>query len=216
MYQLKYGKLAEYERGLGGTISIIGGDTDSFFLELKNLKSDVLLENMIRDGLLDSSNYPPSHKFYSTNCKAKLGCVKNECPAATINEIVMLRPKSYSILLDNCKEKKRAKGVQRHVVESKIKHIDYKIAYEEKVALYRETRRIGSVRHQLYTLSQRKLSLSSFEDKRTWVTANESRPYGHHTLGQTRTAHSAPTVMNPNIVLDPPPAKKPRTNTTSQ
>jgi hypothetical protein len=202
MYELKYGKLAEYERGLGGSISIIGGDTDSFFLELKNLPVDVLLEEMVRDGLLDSSNYPPSHRFFSNKCKAKLGCVKNECPAVTIKEIVMLRPKSYSILLESDKAKKRAKGVQRHVVVNTLTHVDYRKAFEGKDALSCKTRRIGSIHHQLFTLSHTKLALSSFEDKRTWVTANESLPYGHHTLGQVRLVHSAPMPMDPNIVLE--------------
>ena len=35
MYQLKYDQLTKYERTLGGSISIIGGDTDNFFLGAK-------------------------------------------------------------------------------------------------------------------------------------------------------------------------------------
>ena len=120
---------------------------------------------MIRDGLLDSSNYRSDHKFYSTDYKAKLGCVKNECPGVTIKEIVMLRPKSYSILLEDSVAKKRAKGVQQHVVKNVITHTDYRRAWEEKETLYRETRRIGSLKHQLFTLSQAKLALSCFEDE---------------------------------------------------
>ena len=143
--------------GSNTKISIIGGDTDSFFLKLKNLRIDTLLKQMISDGHLDSSNYPAGHKFFSNQYKAQPGCVKNECPGVAIREIIMLRPKSYSILLETDNAKKRAKGVQRHVVEKVVKHKDYKEAYEETAALHFETRRIGSLQHQLFTLSQTKL-----------------------------------------------------------
>ena len=203
MYKLRYGKLAEYESRLGdnAAISVIGGDTDSFFLQLQNLPVDTLLEEMTSDGLLDSSNYPAGHKFFSNEHKAQLGCVKNECPCVSIKEIVMLRPKCYSILLENDKAKKTAKGVHRHVISNIITHADYRKAYEEKLAMYKETRRIGSLKHQLFTLSQRKLALSSFEDKRTWVSPNESLPYGHHSLGQVRSVHIDKQPMDPNIEL---------------
>ena len=183
------------------TISIIGGDTDSLFLELQNLKVDRLLEKMISDGLLDSSNYPAGHKFFSNRYKAQVGCVKNECPAVTIKEIVTLRPKCYSILLDTDKAKKTAKGVQRHVITNTIKHEDYRTALSDTAALHVGTRRIGSLLHQLYTLSQSKLALGSFEDKSTWVAPNESVPYRHHSLGQVRTVYNAPQPTDPNIEL---------------
>ena len=125
----------------------------------------------------------------------------------------MLRPKCYCILPDTNK----AKGVQRHVITNVITHDDYKTALGDTAALHVGTRRIGSLQHQLYTLSQSKLALGSFEDKRTWVAPNESLPYGHHSLGQDRTVYVAPQPKDPNIELPevviqdgPSSSKRPR------
>lgn len=59
-----------------------------------------------------------------------------------------------------------------------------------------EQRRIGSHLHQLYTLQYNKKTLSFFEDKRCWISRNESLPYGNFKLVENTDA--------------PPPTKKRR------
>ena len=44
------------------------------------------------------------------------------------------------------------------------------------------TRRIANLKHELYTVKTQKRSLSFWEDKRAWVSINESLPYGHFLL----------------------------------
>ena len=78
MYRLKYNHLAKYAGELGGNISVVADDTDSFFLELTNITTTKLLEVMARDDLLDSSNYPHDHPLYLTKNKARLGCAKGK------------------------------------------------------------------------------------------------------------------------------------------
>ena len=60
MYRLQYVELQRYRHQFPGSkINIIAGDTDSFFLEVRGIAlATQLLPQMMRDGLLDTSNYP--------------------------------------------------------------------------------------------------------------------------------------------------------------
>ena len=46
---------------------------------------------------LDSSNYPQDHPLYSASNKAKLDCFKDEASGREISEMILLRPKMYSM-----------------------------------------------------------------------------------------------------------------------
>ena len=74
-----------------------------------------------------------SHPLYSKRLKAKLGCIKDEAKAVIIKEIILMHPKCYSMALNlpNA-DKKRAKGVQSHVVCNVITLDDYKTVYLEQ------------------------------------------------------------------------------------
>ena len=101
MYELFYDRLKSYESEfISSSISVVGGDTDSFFISVTNCDVyNQLLPAMQRDGLLDSSNYAPHHRLYSTQNKAKLGCVKDESEGHSYLEWVLLRPKAYSYVV---------------------------------------------------------------------------------------------------------------------
>ena len=117
MYRLRYDRLSTYAQRLGGTISVVAGDTDSYFVEVRGIRVyDQLLPAMQKDGLLDSSNYPQEHPLYSLMGKAELGRVKDECAGVPIQDVVFLRPKCHSLLLTNDKQHKRSKGIQRTVL----------------------------------------------------------------------------------------------------
>ena len=188
MFDLRYVKLPQYEAELDVRIRTVAGDTDSFFLavEAEAGRHDVvqqqLLPSMVERGLLDTSNYPRDHPLFSNTLKARLGCIKDESGGEAFKEWVFLRPKCYSLLTVIGDAKKRAKGVRRSVVQRHITHDDYRTAWEQEVEMYAEQRRIGSERHQLYTLQYRKRTLSFFEDKRAWIDPNVSLPYGNYQL----------------------------------
>ena len=202
MYQLKYERLTSYEDRFNASIDILAGDTDSFFLSCYGVTLSQLLPAMQQDGLLDTSNYHPSHPLFSNTKKAVLGCVKDEACGVPIREMVFLRPKCYSLLLDGDIEKKRAKGVQSCVVRNNIKHAQYKAVYEENVTLHCNTRRIGSERHQLFTFETTKLALSCFDDKRAWVSENVSYPFGHYSLPKVTRAAPPVAPLCPNVAPD--------------
>ena len=198
MYQLRYKSLADYAKRFGGSITIAGGDTDSFFLEVRDISlKNHLLPAMAKDGLLDTSNLPSSHPLYSNTNKARLGCVKDEGAGEVWKEWVLLRPKCYSMITQSEHEHKRAKGVQRSVVARAMQHDSYVAIFEGAEADYRNVRRFSSVCHAISTVEQRKKALSLWEDKRAWTSLNSSLAYGHHSLSDS----TAPL---------PSPPKRPR------
>ena len=212
MYRLFYDQLMYYAAKMGGTVEVVGGDTDSLFLQTTNLP--MLLPQLCRDKLLDTSNYPAEHPLYSEECKAKLGCIKDEACGKPFKEWILLRPKAYSMLAANDKDsKKRAKGVRRATLVKEITHTMYKESFIQQKTFQHKQRRIGSIKHQVCNLTYKKQSLSFFEDKRAWVSANTSLPYGNHRLPTTqgrpqrKRANILPIVLNPGACT---PAKQRR------
>lgn len=137
---------------------------------------------MKEDGLLDSSNFPSTHPLFSNDCRAKLGCVKDESQGKRFLEWVLLRPKAYSMQYVDGEENKRAKGVRRATVKMCMKHKHYRKAYKKQKVLSFQQRRIASKLHHMQTLSYKKRSLSFFDDKRCWLSLNKSVPFGHYKL----------------------------------
>lgn len=63
-------------------------------------------------------------------------------------------------------------------------------AFTERTEIYRQMRRIGSANHQIYTFFlENKRTLSFWEDKRSWISAKESVPYGHYSLEMREKPH---------------------------
>ncbi len=205
MYLLRYQHLPKYENQFNGAIQIAGGDTDSFFLRVNGIDVNKdLLPQMKRDQLLDSSNFPLNHPLFSNECKARLGCVKDEAEGMGFLEWVLLRPKCYSMLTSDKKEKKRAKGVRRFTLVKEIRHHHYREAYENQVIMTHEQKRIGSKLHQNFTINYFKKTLSFWEDKRAWVGNNSSLPYGNHNLTKERRPISLkPSHVTPPVCLQP-------------
>jgi len=203
MYRLYYKNLTNYaKQWTNGQITIIGGDTDSFFLHLQNIPLRGLLSKMKEDQLLDTSNFPSTDPLYSNAIASKIGCVKDECAGQPMKEIIMLQPKCYSVILSNeGKSIKRAKGVQRVVLRTELQHENYRDIYNQFGAIFqnpndddddeqvvdmainppliKRQRRIGSEKHQLYTYEYRKVALACRDNKRQWIRQNKSLAFGH-------------------------------------
>ena len=179
MYELFYKTLPQCP--LIKKLQLVGGDTDSFFLtiatDLHITLSDVF-NNLAQH--IDTSNYPSSHPMYSAVNKAKLGCFKDETAGQMLEEMVLLRPKMYSMKYKNLDTSiKRAKGISKHVVQNRLKHDTYKAAFEEKKTTFVQMSILKSTQHQIQTTTFTKRALSAFEDKRCWMNENESLPHGH-------------------------------------
>jgi hypothetical protein len=178
MYQMYYEKLRPLAQAKGGRIGLLGGDTDSFFLELDGIRREDYLADMLRDGLFDSSNYPPGHPLYRVDRKAHVGIFKDEVAGERILEWVLLRPKCYAYKLENGEESKKAKGVQRYVAENKLTFNHYLDCYQNSETLRMQQRGFRSFNHNICTVQNNKIALTPFDDKRAW-NGNLSRAYGH-------------------------------------
>jgi hypothetical protein len=184
MYDLVYRKLPVYERKFNCIMSVVGGDTDSLFISVEGLVNlhEEMYPAMIQDGLLDTSNYPKEHALYSNKLNSRLGCIKDEFKGKTCREIVMLAPKCYSMAMsDGGKDQRKAKGVGKSVIQ-KLSHNDYKQRYITRTELIRQVKRMQSFNHVIFNVTQSKIALSFMDNKRCWLSPNESLPYGHYKI----------------------------------
>ena len=83
-----------------------------------------------------------------------------------MTEFVALRPKSYSYLLDDCKEAKKAKEAKKCVITQRLKFSNYKDCLLNNEIILKSQQRFKSERHDVYTKDIDKIALSSNDDKR--------------------------------------------------
>ena len=201
MYKLQYVELQKYRNIFNCEIEIVAGDTDSFFLHCRNVSvREQLLPEMLRDELLDSSNFDPNDSLYSNRFTNHIGKFKDETGCKFhILEGVFLRPKCYSLKTSENEAIKKAKGVTYKNVKDSLTHADYLHLYyaynphvvnndsDDDVDMPMKRRCldqtiIRSKHHQIYTITSTKTALSCTDDKRFWTDCNASLPYGHYEL----------------------------------
>ena len=74
--------------------------------------------------ILDFTNYSTKSKYYDDSNKLVTGKMKDETGHVAIEEFVRLRPKMYSFFLENNKEHKKEKGMNKNVVAT-MRHNKY-------------------------------------------------------------------------------------------
>ena len=154
-------------------------DTDSYIFSIS-------INNGLYDELrfgpmsqyIDFSNFPHDHPLYNNQNKGKLGLLKSETGAKLIKECVILKPKMYSILLDDEEQISRGKGIPRRI-QSKINHQKYKDTLLNSTVTYFRTRTLTRVNGQMCTVAVRRKGLCPFDDKRYYVDAYTTRAYYH-------------------------------------
>ena len=179
-------------------VQLIGGDTDSFFLRLQ---SSCSLDDIWRSlSNFDASNYPPTHPLYSIINKARLGCFKDEACGRHITSFIALSPKMYSYVVDSNTSQlnNRVKGIKSYKKNS-LTHQLYQQAHREHKLIQVKQTLLQSCEHQIHTITQRKRALSVWEDKRVWVSANISVPYGHHRLPAMLAEEEKPTAKRSRV-----------------
>ena len=135
-------------------------DTDSLYFSSECEDLEVELQKIKH--ILDYSGYKPidgkPHPLFNNENKMVVGKFKCETGGVPIIEFVGLRPKMYSILTkdyndphDNGKKKIRVKGVARAAAKL-LRHADFLKQLTNPTENYLTNRRIGSERHQLYTM----------------------------------------------------------------
>ena len=171
-------------------VEICGGDTDSLFL---NINTEDFYEDIKVDlnQWFDTSNFSENNRFGLERKNAKvLGKFKietedklrNKNADNIITEFVGLRAKSYNMKLevgDSNEYKLAEKGVPRHKQHKQIEIFE-DILFNEKQN-YIDFSRIGSKKLDVFTLPQKKVALSNFDDKRFILEdGTNTRAHGHY------------------------------------
>ena len=120
--------------------------------------------------MFDFSNYSTKSKYCDNSKKLVVGKTKDETAGVAIQEFVGLKPKMYSHLVDDNREQKKTKGVNKNVVAA-VSHNEYKYVLLNKKCLRHSMNSIQSKDHRIGTYEINKIYLSYFNDK-TYIQNN--------------------------------------------
>eukprot|EP00438_Fugacium_kawagutii_P002275 Skav227368 [mRNA] locus=scaffold2373:95507:96952:+ [translate_table: standard] len=165
----------------GKNIKLIYTDTDSYVLQTY---TDDIFEDFkeLREHM-DFSSYDKNHPNYDPCNKKVIGKFKDECDGKIIVDFLALRPKMYCYKLYNeVVEEKKAKGVPKAKVKKELNMKDYENALHLKELKAVNFNAIRSKNHQIYSINQSKVGLSSYDNKRYWLNDYNSVPYGHYSI----------------------------------
>lgn len=157
-------------------------DTDSL---IYHIRCDDIYDIMKRDlHYFDTSNYQ-IHNVYNIPLvnKKVLGLMKDENGGKIMSEFVGLRSKMYAIKVIHEPDMKKAKGINKDFIKREIKFDDYiNCLFNDKIKMARQNR-IMSKLHQIQTISEGKVALHPYDDKRC-ITNDciHTVPWGHYSI----------------------------------
>lgn len=169
-------------------------DTDSliYHIETKDLYQD-MKDNQEYFDFSKIGKNPQLEHFYDDDTKKNTnvyGKFKDDV-GYPMSEFVSLRPKMYSYTYEEneaLKNKMRAKGVKKSSL-SDIHHENYKnclfnndVNFKDYTVQRVQFMQIKSVNHKVSTISQDKISLCNFDDKRYWLDNVNSYAFGHKNI----------------------------------
>jgi hypothetical protein len=174
----------------GSDAQLLFTDTDSLTYHIKT--EDIYKDNYENKEYFDMSDYNMEDEYRrcdNTNKKV-IGKFKDETSGVPIVEFVGLRPKMYSILLDNGKEKKTGKGIKSCILRKDVSHEDYRnCILSEKLEHQRQNIKFNNLRtfdHNIYTYQYSKVGLSCSENKRYLLDNGiKSYAYGHYKISNS-------------------------------
>ena len=157
-------------------------DTDSFIM---NIKTNDFYEDIASDveNRFATSNYEVNRPLPTGKNKKVIGLMNDELGGKIITEFVTLRPKTYSLLTDDGKEDKKAKGTKKCVIRKMIKFNDYKKCLLDDEVILKSQQRFISKKHDVYTENINKIALSNNDDKRI-VSSNKISSYPYLYKGE--------------------------------
>jgi hypothetical protein len=152
MYDFHYSFI---KKKYGDKVKLLFTDTDSLCYRLET--DDFYKDMMKHKDLFDLSEM--KGEFNENTNKKVIGKMKMEYSNNAIREFIGLKSKMYSIKLNDNSEEKKAKGIKKYVIKKTLKHEKYNAILESGKLDYCYQKMIGSKKHQLYTLKQKKISL---------------------------------------------------------
>ncbi|KYM95694.1 hypothetical protein ALC62_13660 [Cyphomyrmex costatus] len=155
-------------------------DTDSL---IYHVECDDVYEIIKRDiDRFDTSDYSIDNPYSIPLANKKVpGLMKDENNGAIMTEFVGLRAKMYALRVQGKKDTKKAKGVKSNVVARSITFDDYTKCMNDVIEMTRRQSCIRSKLHEVYTISETKIALSPYDDKRYIVSGStDTLPWGHY------------------------------------
>ena len=142
-------------------------DTDSFIINIFTADFFEDINNNI-ERWFDTSNYDKNDKrpLQIGINKKVTGMFKDELGGKIIKEFCASRSKTYSYLMDDGIEKKKAKGTNKCIIKRRITFKDDKDSVFENITILRSQLRFKSDLHIVYTEEINKIAISSNDDKR--------------------------------------------------
>lgn len=176
----------------GDRITLIYTDTDSFFLMIKteDWYQDLREDDELRYWI-DLSEYPedlpddhPAKDLIDRSKYKREGFFKCLSKGRYLVEMIQLSSKMYSTLYRDhsgiLEEENKVKGISRTYTKEELKMENYRRClygeFQQK-ATFGGMERTG---HEIRTVQRTKVSLSFFDDKRYYLSENESLPHGHY------------------------------------
>ena len=162
-------------------IRLIYTDTDSYVLQ--TFTEDLFEDWKEIKDYMDFSGYDKNHPCYDATNKKVLGKFKDEMDGKIITNFMALKPKMYCLKVFNEKKaEKKAKGVPKLKVKKDLDMKDYEATLHEHIRKNVNFNAIRSKNHQIYSINQSKVGLTSYDNKRYWFNDTDSVPYGHYSL----------------------------------
>ena len=142
----------------GDQAKLLFENTDSLCYHIQT--EDVYKDMEEDQDLFDMSDYPKDHLLHSNTNKKDIGKLNDEIVGETLWELIGLRAKLCSFMMDRGKEKKTAKGMKKSVEDWEMKHWDLKDCLFNKVPKQHSMMGFTLDCHQIFTEGL----VSSFSD----------------------------------------------------
>ncbi|XP_075162781.1 uncharacterized protein LOC142235412 [Haematobia irritans] len=163
MYDFYYGFL---KKKFGNDVTLAYTDTDSMVLEFigRDFYEEITPDDI--KARFDTSDLPLNNRFnFPIANKKVLGMMKDENSGRIMTEFIGLRPKMYSMKVEDCAEIKKSKGVKKSVLR-KYTFETYRECLFNKKNLSDSMLVFRSKKHTVFTNKVNKITLSYNDDKR--------------------------------------------------
>ena len=163
----------------GNDVKLCYMDMASFIMSIKTNDFYKYIANDV-ETRFDTSNYEVNRPLPTGKNKKVIGLMKDELGGKIITEFVTLRPKTYSYLINNCKEDKKANGTKKCAIKRMIKFNNHKSCLLKDKVILKSQQRFISKKHDVYIENINKIALSNNGDK-IIVSSDKitSYPYGY-------------------------------------
>ena len=112
----------------GDNVKLCYTDADSFIMYIKTVDFDEDIANDV-EKRFDTSNYECDRPLPIGKNEKVIGLMKDEFGGKIMTEFVALRPKTYAYLMDDGRNKKKAKGTKKCVIKKCLNLMIIKAAY---------------------------------------------------------------------------------------